>query len=92
MIILSPVLNERIRVTSEPYFEDYVRDTHHIRAGTQDEDQDNEDLKDSGYWSSDDLPLERLTRSQTCTSMIIYGNQHAKNTLLIMMSNHHQKM
>ena len=51
-------IDERIRVTSEPYFEDYVRDTYHIREGTQDEDQDNEDLKDIGYWSSDDLPLE----------------------------------
>jgi len=35
-----------------------VRDTYHIREGTQDEDEDNEDLNDSGYWSSDDLPLE----------------------------------
>ena len=35
---------------------------------------------------------KRLTRSQTRTSMIIYGNQHEKNTLLIMISNHHQKI
>ena len=35
-----------------------MRDTYHIQEDTQDEDQDNEDLKDIGYWSSDDLPLE----------------------------------
>ena len=37
---------------------------------------------------------KRLRRSQTPTSMTIYGNTHPKKTfaLLIMISNHHQKI
>ena len=36
-----------IRVTSEPYFEDYVRETYQIREDRGDNDQQKEDIDDS---------------------------------------------
>jgi hypothetical protein len=69
-----------------------VRDTYQIREDTQDEDQDNEDIIDSGYWSSDDLPLKEADK---VTDSYFYDNlweSAPENTLLNMNSNHHQKI
>jgi hypothetical protein len=48
-----------------------VRETYQIREDRQDEDQDNEDINDSGYWSSDDLPLKE---ADEVTDSYFYDN------------------
>ncbi len=69
-------IDDRIRVTSEPYFEDYVRETYQIREDRGDEDQEKEDVDDTGYWSSDDLPLEE---SEEVTDSYFYDHLFDKN-------------
>ncbi len=51
-------IDDRMKVTSEPHFEDYVRETYHTRQDRGDYKQQKEEIDDSGYFPSDDLSVK----------------------------------
>jgi hypothetical protein len=65
-----------IRVTSEAHFEDYVRETYQIRQERGDDNEEKEDIDDSGYFSSDDL---RVEESEEVTDSYFYDHLLDKN-------------
>ncbi len=69
-------IDDRIRVTSEPHFEDYVREMYQIRQERGDYNEDQQDIDDSGYWSSDDLLVKE---SEEVTDSYFYDHLYDKN-------------